>query len=71
MEKVSTRRRAWRRTAGGVGVIELMPTANDTLYAFKYVNGHPKSTSDGLQTVAAMLACWPTWTRAILCFCPK
>ena len=36
-----------------VGVIELMPTANDTLYAFKYVNGHPKNTSDGLQTVTA------------------
>ena len=36
-----------------VGVIELMPTANDTLYAFKYVNGHPKNTSEGLQTVTA------------------
>ncbi|MFP7572130.1 ornithine cyclodeaminase [Marivita sp. S2033] len=36
-----------------VGVIELMPTANDTLYAFKYVNGHPKNTADGLQTVTA------------------
>jgi len=36
-----------------VGVIELMPTANDTLYAFKYVNGHPKNTTDGLQTVTA------------------
>jgi ornithine cyclodeaminase len=34
-------------------VIELMPTANDTLYAFKYVNGHPKNTSEGLQTVTA------------------
>ena len=36
-----------------VGVIELMPTANDALYAFKYVNGHPKNTSEGLQTVTA------------------
>ncbi len=36
-----------------VGVIELMPTANDALYAFKYVNGHPKNTADGLQTVTA------------------
>ncbi|MEC3862592.1 ornithine cyclodeaminase [Mesobacterium sp. TK19101] len=36
-----------------VGVIELMPTADDTLYAFKYVNGHPKNTRDGLQTVTA------------------
>jgi len=36
-----------------VGVIELMPTADDRLYAFKYVNGHPKNTRDGLQTVTA------------------
>ncbi|MBS0124422.1 ornithine cyclodeaminase [Thetidibacter halocola] len=36
-----------------VGVIELMPTADDTHYAFKYVNGHPKNTQDGLQTVTA------------------
>lgn len=36
-----------------VGVIELMPTANDTQYAFKYVNGHPKNTAEGLQTVTA------------------
>ncbi|MDJ0826626.1 MAG: ornithine cyclodeaminase [Rhodobacter sp.] len=36
-----------------VGVIELMPTADDALYAFKYVNGHPKNMKDGLQTVAA------------------
>lgn len=36
-----------------VGVIELMPTADDALYAFKYVNGHPKNTSEGLQTVTA------------------
>ncbi|MDJ0630350.1 MAG: ornithine cyclodeaminase [Rhodobacter sp.] len=36
-----------------VGVIELMPVADDALYAFKYVNGHPKNMKDGLQTVAA------------------
>jgi ornithine cyclodeaminase len=36
-----------------VGVIELMPTADDALYAFKYVNGHPKNTREGLQTVTA------------------
>jgi len=37
-----------------LGVIELMPTANDRQYAFKYVNGHPKNTVDGLQTVTAI-----------------
>ena len=36
-----------------VGVIELMPTSDDALYAFKYVNGHPSNMKDGLQTVAA------------------
>jgi len=35
------------------GVIELMPTADDALYSFKYVNGHPKNTRKGLQTVTA------------------
>lgn len=35
------------------GVIELMPTADDDLYAFKYVNGHPINTRTGLQTVTA------------------
>ncbi len=33
------------------GVIELMPIADDTLYSFKYVNGHPKNTRLGLSTV--------------------
>lgn len=33
------------------GVIELMPTSDGTLYGFKYVNGHPKNTHEGLQTV--------------------
>ncbi|MBV2361036.1 ornithine cyclodeaminase [Thalassococcus sp. CAU 1522] len=36
-----------------VGVIELMPTADNSHYAFKYVNGHPKNTAEGLQTVTA------------------
>jgi ornithine cyclodeaminase len=35
------------------GVIELMPTSDGALYAFKYVNGHPKNVRDGRQTVAA------------------
>ena len=33
------------------GVIELMPTADASLYAFKYVNGHPANVARGLQTV--------------------
>ena len=36
-----------------VGVIELMPTSDGVEYAFKYVNGHPKNTKEGLQTVTA------------------
>jgi ornithine cyclodeaminase len=36
-----------------VGVIELMPATDGKLYAFKYVNGHPKNTTQGLLTVAA------------------
>ncbi|SDI94344.1 ornithine cyclodeaminase [Aliiruegeria lutimaris] len=36
-----------------VGVIELMPTSDGEEYAFKYVNGHPKNTKEGLQTVTA------------------
>ena len=35
------------------GVIELMPTRDGTLYGFKYVNGHPKNTRSGRQTVTA------------------
>jgi ornithine cyclodeaminase len=35
------------------GVIELMPTSDGDAYAFKYVNGHPRNTARGLQTVAA------------------
>lgn len=35
------------------GVIELMPTSDGEVFGFKYVNGHPKNTKDGLQTVTA------------------
>jgi ornithine cyclodeaminase len=35
------------------GVIELMPTSDGRLYGVKYVNGHPKNTRAGLQTVTA------------------
>jgi ornithine cyclodeaminase len=36
-----------------VGVIELMPATDGHLYSFKYVNGHPKNTAEGLLTVTA------------------
>lgn len=36
-----------------VGVIELMPTSDGHMYGFKYVNGHPKNTKEGRQTVTA------------------
>jgi ornithine cyclodeaminase len=36
-----------------VGVIELMPATDGRLYAFKYVNGHPRNTQVGLLTVTA------------------
>jgi len=35
------------------GVIELMPISDGRLYAFKYVNGHPKNTASRLLTVTA------------------
>lgn len=35
------------------GVIELMPTSDGTTYGFKYVNGHPRNTRTGRQTVTA------------------
>lgn len=35
------------------GVIELMPTSDGHNFSFKYVNGHPKNTQKGLQTVTA------------------
>jgi ornithine cyclodeaminase len=40
-------------THSAVGVIELMPTSDGRLYSFKYVNGHPKNTAEGLLTVTA------------------
>jgi ornithine cyclodeaminase len=40
-------------THSPVGVIELMPACDGQLYAFKYVNGHPKNTAVGLLTVTA------------------
>lgn len=36
-----------------VGVIELMPVADDHEYSFKFVNGHPGNTAFGLPTVMA------------------
>ncbi len=36
-----------------IGVIELMPISNAERYAFKYVNGHPSNTAQGLYTVMA------------------
>lgn len=43
------------RTAHHVdgGVIELMPIADDTLYTFKYVNGHPKNPLQNIMTIMA------------------
>jgi ornithine cyclodeaminase len=35
------------------GSIELMPTSDGALYAFKYVNGHPGNARQGRQTVCA------------------
>ena len=36
------------------GVIELMPTADETLYAFKYVSGHPANAAAGKLTVTGL-----------------
>ena len=35
------------------GVIELMPISDGEVYSFKYVNGHPRNTREGRQTVTA------------------
>ncbi|MBK2124050.1 ornithine cyclodeaminase [Fangia hongkongensis] len=35
------------------GVIELMPTADKELFAYKYVNGHPKNPLENKQTIIA------------------
>ena len=51
-----------------VGVIELMPVADAREYSFKYVNGHPKNTREGLPTVMAfgVLADVATGTPTLL-----
>jgi ornithine cyclodeaminase len=36
-----------------LGVIEVMPTSDGKLYAFKFVNGHPANVARGLPTVMA------------------
>ncbi|MCF6282167.1 MAG: ornithine cyclodeaminase [Candidatus Polarisedimenticolaceae bacterium] len=59
------------------GVIELMPCADDRLYAYKYVNGHPRNTKQGKLCVVAvgmlaevdtgypLLMCEMTWLTAL------
>jgi ornithine cyclodeaminase len=54
-----------------------MPTSEGTLYGFKYVNGHPKNTKEGRQTVTAfgvlsdvgngypILLPMPSWTKPL------
>ena len=47
-----------------------MPTSDGTLYGFKYVNGHPKNTREGPQTVTAFGVLADVGT-AIPCCCRK
>ena len=59
------------------GVIELMPSADDRLYAFKYVNGHPNNPQQGKLSVVALgmladvasgyplMLCEMTWLTAL------
>ncbi len=51
------------------GVMELMPWADDEIYTFKYVNGHPRNTAEGKLSVAAigMLAEVKTGYPLMLC----
>ncbi|OHU90200.1 MULTISPECIES: ornithine cyclodeaminase [Pseudoalteromonas] len=51
------------------GVIELMPISDGEFFSCKYVNGHPKNTHVGLQTVAAfaVLADVDTGYPILLC----
>ena len=51
------------------GAIELMPTSDGAIYTFKYVNGHPKNTRQGRQTVTAfgVLADVSTGYPVMLC----
>ncbi len=44
------------------GVIELMPWADDRLYSFKYVNGHPGNVAQGQPSVVAFGALAETRT---------
>lgn len=48
------------------GVIELMPASDETLYGFKYVNGHPK-TPNTASARSWPLACLPKWRPAFRC----
>jgi ornithine cyclodeaminase len=50
------------------GVVELMPVADRSCFAFKYVNGHPANTALGLPTVMAfgVLADMHTGTPRLL-----
>ncbi len=59
------------------GVIELMPCADDRLYSFKYVNGHPANPGQGKLSVVAvgmlaevatgypLMLCEMTWLTAL------
>jgi ornithine cyclodeaminase len=51
------------------GVIELMPIADATQFAFKYVNGHPLNTRVGLPTVMAFGVLADVATGAPRFFC--
>ena len=53
-------------THSSVGVIELMPASDGRLYAFKYVNGHPKNTAVGLLTPIAARGAQCPWPAAIV-----
>lgn len=59
------------RTAchSAAGVIELMPVADDALYSFKYVNGHPGNPALGLPTVMAFGALAEVATGRPLLLC--
>lgn len=52
-----------------LGVIELMPANDASLYGFKYVNGHPANHRHGLPTVMAfgVLATMETGMPLLLC----
>src|ERR1700733_13662140 len=62
-------KRARNAAHSAEGTIELMPTSDGAVYTFKYVNGHPKNTRDGRQTVTAfgVLADVSTGYPVMLC----